>query len=99
MKLNTEIVVDFKPLDKLLSKHEIPRDGYSRLMMNDNTVYALTGKHFYDVRRQTYYGFEIVQNQECAVGEVIVLVDYERIVRDAELKAAMAADAPVYGEV
>lgn len=95
MRLNTEIVVDFKPLDKLLSAHEIPRDGYTRLMMSDDTIYALTGRHFCDDRSQTCYGFEIVQNNRCAAGEVVVLVDYERMTCDMELKA----NTHTHGEV
>ena len=47
--------------------------------MNNNTVYALTGKYFYDDRIQTYRGFKIIQDEHLNVGEVIILVNYERM--------------------
>lgn len=77
MYLKTQVNVDFAPLDNLLDSMDIPRDGHTKLMMNNNTVRALTGKCFYDDRRQTYHGFEIIEGYDCGVGEVIVLVNYE----------------------
>lgn len=77
MRLPTNVLINFGSLDKMLEEFAIPRDGNTRLMMNDYTVHALTGKHFYDDRRQTYFGFQIIEGRECAVGEVVVLVNYE----------------------
>lgn len=82
MRLNTKIIIDFNDLNKMLEEHAIPHDGFSRLMMNDYTVHSLTGKHFYDDRRQSYYGFPIIECYDCAVGEVILLVNYERFFAD-----------------
>ena len=75
MYLNTEIDIDFTQLDELIESHNLPRDGYTHLMMNDYTLYALTGKHFYDDRHQTYYGYEILEGRYLRVGEVVVLVN------------------------
>lgn len=79
MYLNTEIKIDFTPLNELIESHKLPRDGYTHFMMNDYTVHALTGKHFYDDRRQTYYGYEILEGRYCKVGEVVVLANYEKM--------------------
>ena len=78
MRLDTEIKINFNALDAMLTESTIPRDGTTHLMMNDNTVSCLTGKHFYDNRRQIYHGYPIIQNESCALGEVILLVNYER---------------------
>lgn len=81
MYLKTEIEVDFDPLDELIKSHKLPRDGYTHLMMNDYTVHALTGKHFYDDRLQTYYGYRIIEGRDCRVGEVVVLVNYDSMAK------------------
>jgi hypothetical protein len=77
MLLPTNIITDFQDLNTMLEEHNIPCDGHTKLAMNDYTVHALTGKHFYQDRRQTYYGFSIIEDSWCSVGEVIVLVNYE----------------------
>ena len=80
MKCNTNICIDFTTLDNTLASYDnIPRDGNTRLAMNDKTVYKLTGHHFYDDRLQTYYGFQIIQDEDLDIGEVIILVNYERM--------------------
>lgn len=80
MKCNTNICIDFTTLDNTLASYDnIPRDGNTRLAMNDKTVYKLTGRHFYDDRLQTYYGFQIIQDEDLDIGEVIILVNYERM--------------------
>lgn len=80
MKCNTNICIDFTILDNTLASYDnIPRDGNTRLAMNDKTVYKLTGHHFYDDRLQTYYGFQIIQDEDLDIGEVIILVNYERM--------------------
>ena len=80
MKYNTNISINFTTLDNTLESHrDIPRDGNTRLAMNDRTIYQLTGHHFYDDRLQTYYGFQIIQDEDLDVGEVIILVNYERM--------------------
>ena len=80
MKCNTNICIDFTILDNTLESYDdIPRDGNTRLAMNDKTIYQLTGHHFYDDRRQMYYGFQIIQNEDLDIGEVIILVNYERM--------------------
>lgn len=80
MKCNTNICIDFAILDNTLESYDdIPRDGNTRLAMNDKTIYQLTGHCFYDNRRQTYYGFQIIQNEDLDIGEVIILVNYERM--------------------
>lgn len=84
MRLSTNISMDFNDLDAILADHTIPCDGFSRLMMNDYTVHCLTGKHFYEDRKQSYYGFPIIEEPWCAVGEVIVLVNYERFREDVK---------------
>lgn len=80
MRLDTEIKINFYALDEILTESTIPHDGYTCLMMNDYTVSCLTSKHFYDDRHQSYHGYPIIQNEHCAVGEVILLVNYERMV-------------------
>ena len=77
MRLDTNIKIDFSILDSILEEHAIPSDGHTRLAMNDYTVHALTGKHFWQDRRQTYFGYQIIEDSWCAVGEVIILVNYE----------------------
>ena len=80
MKCNTNIYIDFTMLNNTLESYDdIPRDGNTRLAMNDKTIYQLTGHHFYDDRRQTYCGFQIIQNEDLDIGEVIILVNYERM--------------------
>lgn len=80
MRLDTNISIDFTSLNTMLDPcNNIPRDGNTRLAMNNNTVYALTGKYFYDDRIQTYHGFKIIQDEYLNVGEVIILVNYERM--------------------
>ena len=80
MRCKTCISIDFTILDNTLESYDdIPRDGNTRLAMNDKTIYQLTGHHFYDDRRQTYYGFKIIQDEGLDVGEVIILVNYERM--------------------
>lgn len=80
MKCNTNICIDFTMLDNTLLLYDgIPRDGNTCLAMNDKTIYKLTGHHFYDDRRQMYYGFRIIQNEDLDIGEVIILVNYERM--------------------
>ena len=80
MKCNMNICIDFTILNNTLESYDdIPRDGNTRLAMNDKTIYQLTGHHFYDDRRQTYYGFRIIQNEDLDIGEVIILVNYERM--------------------
>ena len=79
MRLPTNILINFEALNTMLNNPTIPRDGTTRLMMNDYTVHILTGKHFYDDRRQTYRGYPIIEGYDCAVGEVIVLVNYEKV--------------------
>lgn len=80
MKCNTNICIDFTILDNTLASYDnIPRDGNTRLAMNDKTVYKLTGHHFYNDRLQTYYGFQIIQDEDLDIGEVIILVNYERM--------------------
>lgn len=80
MKCNTNIHIDFTILDNTLESYDdIPRDGNTRLAMNDKTIYKLTGHHFYDDRFQTYYGFQIIQDEYLDIGEVIILVNYERM--------------------
>ena len=78
MQLDTNIEINFKELEKMLTEHAIPHDGHTKLAMNDYTVHVLTGKHFYDDRRQTYFGYPIIEDSWCRVGEIIVLVNYER---------------------
>ena len=77
MFLKTQITIDFEPLNELIQSGRLPSDGNTRLMMNDNTVYALTGKHFLDDRLQTYHGIRIIENATCDIGEIVVLVNYE----------------------
>lgn len=77
MLLDTNIKIDFDELDKMLAEHSIPRDGHTKLAMNDYTVHVLTGKHFWQDRRRTYFGFEIIEDSWCKVGEIVVLVNYE----------------------
>lgn len=78
MRCNTKISIDFTPLNTMLdSCDNIPYDGNTRLAMNNKTVYTLTGKYFYDDRRQTYYGFKIIQDEDLDIGEVIILVNIE----------------------
>ena len=77
MRLNTEIQIDFKILKDILLSGNVPHDGNTCLAMNDKTIYTLTGHHFYDDRRQTYYGFKIIQDENLDIGEVIILVNYE----------------------
>jgi hypothetical protein len=77
MLLPTNITTNFQDLDAMLLDHAIPRDGHTKLAMNDYTVHTLTGKHFYENRRQTYYGYPIIEDSWCSVGEVVVLVNYE----------------------
>ena len=77
MILNTNIEINFEELDKMLTERAIPSDGHTRLAMNDYTVHALTGKHFWQDRRQTYYGYSIIEDSWCRVGEIVVLVNYE----------------------
>lgn len=81
MKCKTNISIDFTSLDTMLESlvGNIPRDGNTHLAMNDNTIYQLTGHHFYDNRLQTYYGFQIIQDEDLDIGEVIILVNYERM--------------------
>lgn len=80
MRCKTYISIDFTILDNTLESYDdIPRDGNTRLAMNDKTIYKLTGHHFYDDRRQTYYGFQIIQDEDLDIGEVIILVNYERM--------------------
>lgn len=79
MRLNTKIQIDFDLLNNVLMSKNIPRDGNTRLAMNDRTIYQLTGHHFYDDRLQTYYGFQIIQDEDLDIGEVIILVNYERM--------------------
>ena len=80
MRCKTCISIDFTILDNTLESYDdIPRDGNTRLAMNDKTIYKLTGHHFYDDRRQTYYGFQIIQDEDLDIGEVIILVNYERM--------------------
>ena len=86
MLLKTKVEIDSTPLNGLLTIGLIPHDGNTRLMMNNQTVHALTGKYFYDDRRQTYNGFKIIQDENCSLGEVVILVDYEY------MKIAMSKD-------
>ena len=47
MKCNTNIYIDFTILDNTSESYDdIPRDGNTRLAMNDRTIYQLTGHHF-----------------------------------------------------
>lgn len=81
MRCKTCISIDFTILDNTLESYDdIPRDGNTRLAMNDRTIYQLTGHHFYDDRLQTYYGFQIIQDEDLDIGEVIILVNYERCI-------------------
>lgn len=82
MFLKTQINIDFEPLNELIQSGNLPTDANTRLMMNDTTVYALTGKHFYEDRMQSHHGFRIVENASCDVGEVIILVNYELMWKD-----------------
>lgn len=82
MRFNTQINIDFKNLEEMLMHRDIPRDGHTRLVMNDKTVYALTGKHFYDDRRQTYFGHPIIEDYSCDIGEIIILVNFEEMVEN-----------------
>lgn len=85
MRCKTCISIDFTILDNTLKSYDdIPRDGNTRLAMNDKTIYKLTGHHFYDDRRQTYYGFQIIQDEDLEIGEVIILVNYERCIGDTK---------------
>lgn len=87
MKCNTNICIDFTMLYNALESYDdIPRDGNTCLAMNDNTIYQLTGHHFYDDRHQTYYGFKIIQNEYLDIGEVVILVNYERMKTQNESK-------------
>lgn len=80
MKCKTFLSIDFTILNNTLESYDdIPRDGNTRLAMNDRTICQLTGLHFYDDRLQTYYGFQIIQDEDLDIGEVVILVNYERM--------------------
>lgn len=75
MILDTSISIDKSSLVRILEEEHLPYG--TRLMASDTTVSALTGKHFYDVRCQTFMGYPIIEDHNCALGEVIILVNYE----------------------
>lgn len=48
-------------------------NNYTRLLINNKTIYQLTGSYFHDDRKQTYQGIPFIQDETLEYGEVIVL--------------------------
>ena len=77
MFLDCNVQIDFEPLNKLIDSHAVPKDGDSSLVMSNGTVRVLTGKSFGEIPNQSYCGYRIFRDDTLALGEVIVLANFE----------------------
>ena len=78
MLLNTRIIVDLDPLNKLLEQEEGLRGKHTMLLMSPDTFYALTCTHFSSDNSNQYRGFRVIKDELLPLGEVIILSDYEK---------------------
>ncbi len=83
MLLNTRIVIDVEPLNKLLEQEKDLRSRHTMLLMNSDTFYALACTRLTADKSNKYRGFDVIKEETLPLGEVVVLSDYEKAKENA----------------